>query len=290
MPKHVTAPVKEIFGEMVRKTWLPVIDEDGQETITRYGGAQALMEPGSDWPIFQAVPESGYAMQLCFQADTDALPEEMRERFGGAGMIFQFFCAYGYNEEEDCPIFMDSSNDYLVNDKAWCVRVFPKTAQLITMDQPDQDTGPAVDAQFVKSWDQRFDVPFQHGGPYLSEVEPAMEEFNRAREVYWSKVTELPPVDAGPSDADKHFIHEDDLAEGVRVDGGTNEWTTKIGGWPSLEQGPQESFQESWDHLLQFDGNTWSRGCPIGGKLAFDGHAWLVKKPSGGWGFYNVYS
>jgi hypothetical protein len=55
---------------------------------------------------------------------------------------------------------------------------------------------------------------------------------------------------------------------------GLNCWDDKVGGWPSLEQGPV--LPEEWDHVIQLKG-----GGATGDEVAFDGHAWLVRDPDG---------
>ena len=56
-----------------------------------------------------------------------------------------------------------------------------------------------------------------------------------------------------------------------------HEWEDKVGGWPSLEQGDMEQFNEKGTVLLQLGGFN----SLAGDDYVFDGHGWLIKKENG---------
>ena len=82
----------------------------------------------------------------------------------------------------------------------------------------------------------------------------------------------------------QYIFHADDLDAEKDIEELTNEWGTKIGGWPSLEQGPQ-GVDERLPHILQICGDD-----EIGDEVSFDGHGWLCRGPEGQWIWYTVTS
>lgn len=178
-------------------------------------GTSAVGRKGDRWPCVD-VNGKERMLHLLATFDTDDLPEDMQDAYGGPGHLFQLFVA---------PVDWAYDAEYPFD-----VWVIPKSEATARLTPPEKYV--LQDAIGI-GFSAHVDFPFNHGGPYL----PGHEQF-----------------------FDKH---DDETL---------HHWDDKIGGWPSLEQGPSENFEQHETILLQVVG-----GGITGDDYAFDGHAWLVK-------------
>lgn len=273
MPRHTTPFLRSCYAGLERETWLPITGS--APSTTRFGGQAALLRDGEGWPMHDHM--DGQPMSLVFQADTDSLPEAMRETFGGAGMVFQLFIPMG-NDQNGYPRSWTIDRDDQSIAFFYDVRILRKSDHLIECTCPPAEgiDIPAVAPRFIGSWDRRVDFPFDHGGPYEEGLEEAHQRFDDAAGDLID--------DLEYDEAKARIFHADDLDAEKDIEELTNEWGTKIGGWPSLEQGPQ-GVDERLPHILQICGDD-----EIGDEVSFDGHGWLCRGPEGQWIWYTVTS
>ena len=281
MPQTLPNKAIDIYKGLIKETWVPVFRTFSEDKTYKalYGGMVAYMEPGATWPMHT----DGLPMAVVFQADTDSLPLPIIDKFGGRGKVFQLFMPLG--EGDDGPRHWSDEGDEI--EFFFTVRILDKEAGITPeMMPPVVDQTLYAQPKFIHSWDRRLDLPFRHGGPYDTDIEASHE----AWEEVVSAMLGDDPSDEQYERVANQLYHSDDKEAGMNSDlTGFNEWGDKIGGWPSLEQGPTEGIDETWDHVLQFNGGIGSGELKeLSEEIAWDGHGWLCRNPDGEWVWYSV--